>query len=115
MQIKPDQLSPKERYKWITSAVIPRPIAFVSSLSPEGHLNLAPFSFFNGVSTSPPILAISLGKRKSGERKDTLRNIEETGEFVVAWWPVLVISEFDIVIIGRVSGVIYLFLRSAAL
>jgi flavin reductase (DIM6/NTAB) family NADH-FMN oxidoreductase RutF len=83
VQINPEELSPKDRYRWITSAVIPRPIAFVSSLSPEGNLNLAPFSFFNGICTSPPVLAISMGKRKSGERKDSLRNIEETGEFVV--------------------------------
>lgn len=83
MQIDPAQLTPRERYRWVTSSIVPRPIAFVSSLSPEGHPNLAPFSFFNGVSTSPPVLAISMGKKKNGERKDTLRNIEETKEFVV--------------------------------
>ena len=83
MQINPEELSSKDRYRWITSAVIPRPIAFVSSLSPEGNLNLAPFSFFNGICISPPVLAIAMGTRKSGDRKDSLRNIEETGEFVV--------------------------------
>ncbi len=66
----------------MTATIIPRPIAFVSTLSPEGDLNLAPFSFFTGICTSPPALAISIGKRKGGERKDSLRNIEETGEFV---------------------------------
>ncbi len=83
MQIDPKKLSSRERYRWLTASVIPRPIAFVSSLSPEGHPNLAPFSFFNGVCTSPPVVAISMGKRKGGEKKDTLRNIEETREFVV--------------------------------
>ncbi len=70
-------------YKLLIGAIVPRPIAFVSTISPEGVVNLAPFSFFNGVSSAPPCLVISITRKSSGEKKDTLRNIEATGEFVV--------------------------------
>lgn len=65
-------------------AIVPRPIAFVSTLSPEGVRNLAPFSFFTGVSANPPVICFC-PMRRSGEdpRKDTLRNISITREFVV--------------------------------
>src|ERR1041384_27160 len=65
-------------------AIVPRPIAFVSSLSPEGVRNLAPFSFFTGISANPPVICFSTMVRSSdGSRKDTLKNVEATGEFVV--------------------------------
>src|SRR5690606_35712273 len=57
-------------------------IAWVVSLSPEGQLNAAPFSFFNVVSSDPPIVALGIGPR-GGQLKDTSRNIQATGEFVV--------------------------------
>jgi flavin reductase (DIM6/NTAB) family NADH-FMN oxidoreductase RutF len=64
--------------------IVPRPIAFVSSLSPDGVRNLAPFSFFTGISANPPVICFSPMIRGSdGHRKDTLCNIEATGEFVV--------------------------------
>src|SRR6266851_4236429 len=68
----------------MVGAIVPRPIAFVSSISPEGILNLAPFSFFTGISANPPVICFSPMIRASdGGRKDTLRNIEATHEFVV--------------------------------
>ncbi|MDP7035360.1 MAG: flavin reductase family protein, partial [Planctomycetota bacterium] len=72
----------RERYTLLTSLIVPRPIAWVSTWSKSGGDNLAPFSFFGGVSASPPVLAISIGSRR-GEPKDTVRNILENGEFVV--------------------------------
>src|SRR3954465_4026203 len=62
--------------------IVPRPIAFVSTRSAVGHVNLAPFSFFMGVAGEPPLLALSVSTRE-GEPKDTARNLLETGEFVV--------------------------------
>jgi flavin reductase (DIM6/NTAB) family NADH-FMN oxidoreductase RutF len=66
----------------ISSIVTPRPIAWVSTINSDGISNLAPFSFFNIVSSDPPTVMISIGQRR-GEPKDTLKNIEDTHEFVV--------------------------------
>ena len=70
-------------YKLLTGAVVPRPIAFVSTLSADGVPNLAAFSFFTVVSANPPVICFSPMIRMNGTRKDTLNNIEQTGEFVV--------------------------------
>jgi flavin reductase (DIM6/NTAB) family NADH-FMN oxidoreductase RutF len=71
-------------YKLMIGAIVPRPIAFVSTISRDGILNLAPFSFFTGVSANPPVIAFCPMRREAGDlRKDTLRNITATGEFVV--------------------------------
>jgi flavin reductase (DIM6/NTAB) family NADH-FMN oxidoreductase RutF len=68
----------------MVGVIVPRPIAFVSTISPEGILNLAPFSFFTGISANPPVICFAPMIRGSdGLKKDTLRNIEATGEFVV--------------------------------
>lgn len=67
----------------ITGVVVPRPIAFVSTISPEGVLNVAPYSFFNVVSYNPAMVIISSSRHAGDKRKDTLANIENTGEFVV--------------------------------
>ncbi|MGH7725457.1 MAG: flavin reductase family protein [Candidatus Eiseniibacteriota bacterium] len=82
MQIDPAELSVSRRYRLLISLIVPRPIAFVSTRDPGGRHNLAPFSFFMGVASDPPLLAISVSTR-SGAVKDTARNILETGEFVV--------------------------------
>lgn len=82
VEIDPKNLDKRSAYFLMISLIVPRPIAFVSSISAEGETNLAPFSFFNGVSTQPPILMISVGRRK-GSPKDTWSNIEATREFVV--------------------------------
>lgn len=83
VEIDPTTVSVPEMYKILIGAVTPRPIAFVSTVSSNGAGNLAPFSFFNAISSNPPTLMISVSRKPSGERKDTLRNIEETGQFVV--------------------------------
>ncbi|MBH0169916.1 MAG: flavin reductase family protein [Bacillota bacterium] len=80
--IDPQELSVKENYKFLTGSIIPRPIAFVTTLSSDGVLNAAPFSYFNALTSDPPLIAISVG-RKDGNQKDTSRNAEELGEFVV--------------------------------
>ncbi len=64
-------------------SIIPRPIAFVTTQDENGVTNLAPFSFFNGVSSNPPCLVFSVARKDDGSKKDTLLNIEKTGEFVV--------------------------------
>ena len=84
MTIDPTPEIAQSIYKLLTGAVVPRPIAFVSSLSPEGIPNLAAFSFFTVISANPPVICFSPMVRSSdGKRKDTLNNIEQTGEFVV--------------------------------
>jgi flavin reductase (DIM6/NTAB) family NADH-FMN oxidoreductase RutF len=94
MDVTPSQLAHREFYNILISAVAPRPIAWVSSLSASGQPNLAPFSFFNAVCANPPLLAFAPAMRSpkksgtaagapAGDPKDTLRNIRETGEFVI--------------------------------
>jgi len=83
--IDPDTLDPKSAYKLLIGAVVPRPIAWTSTVSTEGVPNLAPFSFFTVASRNPPTLCISVGPRidDAPGSKDTLANIEATGEFVI--------------------------------
>lgn len=84
MLIDPSKTTYKENYHLMTGCVVPRPIAFVSTVSDDGQPNLAPFSYFNAVTSDPPTLCFSPGYRSRGEEhKDTLANIEATGEFVV--------------------------------
>ena len=86
MQFDPKEASSKDIYGLMISAIVPRPIAFISTQSAQGVTNVAPFSYFNGVSSKPPLISVSIGHRRwEGKllKKDTLRNIEETGEFVV--------------------------------
>ena len=77
------KLESRHAHDLMTSSLIPRPIAWVSTISSEGKVNLAPFSFFTGVSWNPPILAFSPVNRADGTKKDTVINIEETREFVI--------------------------------
>jgi flavin reductase (DIM6/NTAB) family NADH-FMN oxidoreductase RutF len=82
--IDPSDLDPRSVYKLLIGSVVPRPIAWTSTVSRRGVRNLAPFSFFTVASRNPPMLCISIGPRPEGDlSKDTLSNIEETGEFVV--------------------------------
>ena len=84
MVIDPAAAGAQNIYKLMIGIIVPRPIAFVSTISSDGVLNLAPFSFFTAVSANPPVIAFSPMVRGSdGQHKDTLRNIESTGEFVV--------------------------------
>lgn len=82
------QLSPPDAYRLIIESVLPRPIALVSTVNAQGQGNLAPFSFFNAVASNPPTLSLSIVRKRGAPgtvppKKDTLRNIEETGQFVV--------------------------------
>jgi flavin reductase (DIM6/NTAB) family NADH-FMN oxidoreductase RutF len=90
MIVSPSDLPHSELYGILLNSVGPRAIAWVSTMSASGALNLAPFSFFNAVCVDPPLLAFAPGLRPSkrsqagdGEAKDTLRNVRETKEFVV--------------------------------
>ena len=86
MNVRPGQIPYSEFYRILISSVAPRPIAWVSTINKEGRPNLAPFSFFNVVSGHPPMLGFSPALRRlehGHTLKDTLRNIRDTGEFVV--------------------------------
>lgn len=82
MRIDPTELGAERIYRLMTGIVVPRPIAWVTSLSRSGVLNLAPFSAFTFVSQKPPMLAISVG-RKGADYKDTAHNIVDTEEYVI--------------------------------
>lgn len=77
-----NQLTPIENYKLLIGSIIPRPVAVVTTETNEGVLNIAPFSFFNVVSSDPAMVSISF-QRKNGEEKDTARNLREKGEGVI--------------------------------
>lgn len=81
--LDPTTLDMLAKYRLLVDTIIPRPIAFVSTLSQNGTVNVAPYSFFNGVSTNPPAIMFSVAFKSDGTKKDTLCNIEQTGEFVV--------------------------------
>jgi flavin reductase (DIM6/NTAB) family NADH-FMN oxidoreductase RutF len=84
MIIDPRDTSYQDCYKLMVGSIVPRPIALVSTVSGTGVRNLAPFSYFTAVASKPPTLCFCPGRRHpGGERKDTLSNVEETGEFVV--------------------------------
>ena len=84
MQVDPSTVDVRNVYKLLIGSIVPRPIAFVSTLSHDGVPNLAPFSFFTAVSANPPVICFSPMNRTGGDpHKDTLRNIEATREFVV--------------------------------
>ena len=76
-------LSDRDRYKLLVSCVVPRPIAWVVTMSAKGEVNAAPYSFFNAMSSDPPLVCIGVGARESGQEKDTGANIRATGQFVV--------------------------------
>jgi flavin reductase (DIM6/NTAB) family NADH-FMN oxidoreductase RutF len=85
MNVRPEQIPYRDFYRILLGSIAPRPIAWVSTVN-QGHLNLAPFSFFNAISAKPPLLGFSPSLRLvdgHSAPKDTLRNIRETGEFVV--------------------------------
>lgn len=82
MKIDFDNLSRQECHDLFCSMIVPRPIAWVSTVGRDGTFNLAPFSFFGGVSSKPPILCLAIGRRE-GQKKDTLINIEYARDFVV--------------------------------
>jgi flavin reductase (DIM6/NTAB) family NADH-FMN oxidoreductase RutF len=83
MQYAASDVNPRDRYKILTAFVLPRPIAWVTTLGPTGVANAAPFSFFNVFGEDPPLCMIAVNKRPDGRLKDTWTNIQRTNEFVV--------------------------------
>lgn len=88
LSIDPTAHQPRDIYKLMTGIIVPRPVALVSTVDPDGNANLAPFSFFAGVGSAPPTVLFCPALRAGGEsepagRKDTLRNVEATHEFVI--------------------------------
>lgn len=84
MDADPATMPWKSVYKLMIGSIVPRPIGWISTVDAAGRTNLAPFSFFNAVSSRPPIVAFTTTVRASdGGPKDTLRNVRTTGEFVV--------------------------------
>ena len=80
-EIIPATLTQQENYKLLIGSIIPRPVALVTTQSAQGIVNVAPFSFFNIVSSNPPVVSLSV-QRKNGIEKDTARNLREQGEGV---------------------------------
>lgn len=83
MILKPGELNRRERYNLIIGSVLPRPIAWVSTMDQRGNLNLAPFSYFTAACSTPMTLLFCPGVHPDGRKKDTWRNIERLPEFVI--------------------------------
>ncbi|MFP4510404.1 MAG: flavin reductase family protein [Spirochaetaceae bacterium] len=101
MEIQIGSLPVRDRYKLLTGTVVPRPIAWISTRSSGGLINLAPFSYFNAVASNPPTLSVSFSwnpEREDG-RKDTLRNLEHNRECVVN-----IVSEPDAEFMNLTAG-----------
>ncbi|HET9328476.1 MAG TPA: flavin reductase family protein [Candidatus Eisenbacteria bacterium] len=82
MFIDPAAMEQRHLHHFLISVIVPRPIAFVSTVGADGSHNVAPFSYFNLISSRPPLVGISVNRRAAGP-KDTARKVRETGEFVV--------------------------------
>ncbi|QRG66075.1 flavin reductase family protein [Brevibacillus choshinensis] len=83
MELTMADLERQEKYKLLIGGIIPRPIAWVTSMGGDGLLNAAPFSYFNVASIEPMLISVAVMRKPGGISKDTARNIRETGEFVV--------------------------------
>lgn len=98
VEFNPEELEEKQVYKLLSGSVVPRPIAWVSTISETGELNLAPFSFFSVASRNPPMLSISVGPgvgEREGTEKDTLVNIRGQKEFVINVVPTFLGNEMQ--------------------
>jgi flavin reductase (DIM6/NTAB) family NADH-FMN oxidoreductase RutF len=100
ISIDPASQSNHDNYKLLIGSVVPRPIAFVTTLSQQGVLNGAPFSYFSIVSSDPPLVSVSV-QRKNGERKDTARNAIATGELVVH-----IVNEANVEAINQTAAIL---------
>ncbi len=93
MQFDPESLDIATRYKLLVGAIVPRPIAWVSTISPDGRHNLAPFSFFNGVGSNPMTILFCPANNADGSEKDTLRNCKPVAEGGTGQCVVNIVSE----------------------
>lgn len=106
MTIDVSALSPREAYRYLSTAVAPRPICFASTVDKAGNVNLSPYSFFNVVSGDPPILAFSpLRGGRDGSTKDTLNNVLEVPEVVVNVVPFSVVEQMSLSSTAYPSGI----------
>lgn len=83
LDVDPADIERRERYKLICGLVVPRPVALVTTISGDGVVNAAPFSFFNVFSEEPPVAILGLNAQADGALKDTTRNIRDSGEYVI--------------------------------
>jgi flavin reductase (DIM6/NTAB) family NADH-FMN oxidoreductase RutF len=83
MELDPESLEVRARYALLISSILPRPIAWVSTISPDGAPNLAPFSFFTGITANPMSVCFAPVNNRDGKPKDTLVNVKATKQFVV--------------------------------
>ncbi len=83
MQLNLSELSPGKRYHVLSSLVVPRPIAWVTTLNEDGQVNAAPFSYFQLMGENPPLVVLGIGRRSDGSAKDSFRNIRRSREFVI--------------------------------
>ena len=83
MKFDPAAMSPDAAYYWMVASIVPRPIAWTSTLNEDGSANLAPFSFFTGITSDPPSCLICVSRHAPPRKKDTRLNIERTGEYVI--------------------------------
>jgi flavin reductase (DIM6/NTAB) family NADH-FMN oxidoreductase RutF len=83
MQLNLSELSPGKRYFVLSSLVVPRPIAWVTTLNEDGRVNAAPFSYFQLLGQEPPLIVLAIGRRSDGSPKDSFRNIRRAKEFVI--------------------------------
>lgn len=94
MEADPAARDARANYHFLTSAIVPRPIAWVTTLDPAtGVVNAAPFSWFNAVCADPPMVMLAIIRRSDGSLKDTVRNIRASGEFVVNVAPKAMLHE----------------------
>src|ERR1700679_2543446 len=83
MQLTLSELPPGKRYHVLSSLVVPRPIAWVTTLNEDGQVNAAPFSYFQLMGENPPLVVLGIGRRHDGSAKDSFRNIRRAKEFVI--------------------------------
>ncbi len=83
MEILAADMSKADAYHWMTSVIVPRPIAWVTTRHETGAINVAPFSYFTGLGSEPPLLTLGVSDRRDGTEKDTLRNIRRTEVFCI--------------------------------
>jgi flavin reductase (DIM6/NTAB) family NADH-FMN oxidoreductase RutF len=83
MKLTLSELSAGQRYHVLSSLVVPRPIAWVTTLNEDGQVNAAPFSYFQLMGENPPLVVLGIGRRPDGSAKDSFRNIRRTREFVI--------------------------------
>ncbi|MDE1186875.1 MAG: flavin reductase family protein [Pantoea sp.] len=87
IRVDGEGLPPEDAYRLLTGCVVPRPVAWITTVDAQGRVNVAPFSSYNYLATQPPMLGVNIQRREAGahkgEAKDTARNIRETGQFVV--------------------------------